>query len=144
MLVTLVGSARPAFTKSSYLPAVTLNPSLPLRFLILIYWTMKAPSWPALLANWRVGNSGALAAAGPYTVLHRDGKRFPVVGIPASESENPRGLVRDTPKPSFPPHLAPLIFQRLRQQNFSDRKKKKRSRARLRTPSTSISPFAFI
>ena len=48
-----------------------------------------------------------------------------MVGIPASDSDNRRGLVRDTRKLSFPPHLAPLIFQRLRQQNFSDRKKKK-------------------
>src|SRR5208283_1419289 len=31
--VTLVGSTTPAFTRSSYLPVATLNPSLPTRFL---------------------------------------------------------------------------------------------------------------
>src|SRR6202043_2645024 len=55
--VTLVGSTTPAFTRSSYFPVATLNPSLPLRF--LTSWTIKAPSWPALLASWRVGNSSA-------------------------------------------------------------------------------------
>jgi hypothetical protein len=43
--------------RSSYLPVATLNPSLPLRF--LTSWTITAPSWPALLASWRVGNSSA-------------------------------------------------------------------------------------
>src|ERR1700730_10687093 len=52
---TFVGSTTPAFTRSSYLPVATLNPSLPLRF--LSSWTIKAPSWPALSASWRVGNS---------------------------------------------------------------------------------------
>src|SRR5246127_1142225 len=54
---TLVGSTTPAFTRSSYLPVATLNPSLPLRF--LTSWTITAPSWPALSASWRVGNSSA-------------------------------------------------------------------------------------
>src|SRR6516165_2621047 len=54
---TLAGSTTPAFTRSSYLPIATLNPSLPLRF--LTSWTIKAPGWPALLASWRVGNSSA-------------------------------------------------------------------------------------
>jgi hypothetical protein len=45
----LVGSTTPAFNRSSYLPVATLNPSFPLRFLTT--WTIKAPSWPALLAK---------------------------------------------------------------------------------------------
>src|SRR6516164_365048 len=43
------GSTTPAFTRSSYLPIATLNPSLPLRF--LTSRTIKAPSWPALSAS---------------------------------------------------------------------------------------------
>ena len=51
----LVGSTPPAFNRPSYLPVATLNPSFPLRFLTT--WTIKAPSWPALLASCRVGNA---------------------------------------------------------------------------------------
>jgi hypothetical protein len=51
----LVGSTTPAFNRSSYLPVATLNPSFPLRFLTT--WTIKAPSWPALLASCRVWKS---------------------------------------------------------------------------------------
>src|SRR6516162_2407077 len=84
------------------------------------------------LACWKLGGAHLLLQVRTRCSTE-NGKRFSMVGIPASGSDNRRGLVRDTPEAIVPPHrhqpTCSADFQPLPQQNFSDRKNRCDSQA---------------
>src|SRR5262249_1849786 len=68
------------------------------------------------LACWKLGGGHLLLQVHTRCSME-NGKRFSMVGIPPSCSDNRRGLVRDTPEAIVPPHRhqptcsAPLLPQ---------------------------------